>query len=1154
MSKLTNKKWLSILLTVTMLAMMAVGVVPAFAASSASVSISVAGSVATATATGITSPDYSFYYTGNGVSGNGPCTSSNTINLSNRGLAPGTYQVKVMALSAADVAAGNWANAVWSAATPVTNSEQVTVTASGTVASAATTGVTNPYFLFFISQAGNDVAWTSPMALSTTATFDLSKAGLTAGSYDVVGMALDGTDALAAIAGSASAWNNAIWAPVVTIAVAPASVSAINPTIVVGGTTGFQFMNAAGTVVAAPAGVTFAVTGSNASTAFINSSNVFTATAAGTYTVTATFGSTVLSTTVAVAGQAAGVTLTAASATLIANGKSTDAITATVVDANGNAVPNFNGTATVGLTNNTSGSASIVTALGAQIVAAGGTGSVTFTNGVSTFYLLAPSASTTLPAKDVISVSVLASTNSQGIAANPIYTPVTVTYAAQSLGGLKVTAASSTLSANSNGNSDVLSISVIDSNGVTVTTVSPAVNATVTISGPGSFSQTSSLTTDQITISTGTNPNTLTVYPIQGQTGTITVTVSATGFTNASTTISSVITGAAASFNMASSTGTLTQAQVTAIGAGAVGQQYTAYTVSVVDASGNAVAAPNGDTLTLTTNNASLTTPGGLSFYALTNPAANPQVFTAVTPGIATASSLFLNTSTYTFYVFNSTVGSGNVTVTATESKLGLSQTGTYVFSAGAASQVDVAAGQGINLNLNPGGSSTLSFQLQDSSRNAVAQSGVSVYVWFGPVLNGVTVGANKVAPTTAATGYVATTNASGIATVPLNIAATTAAGPFAVSADISGSSSQLVAPIAGTVSMAVDTVTSIGFGTVASSVFTGASSLSFTAVATSGSNSVSFGSNNKVYTMNAVGTQIAGISGGDVLLMTISNKNVLNVTANGTWAAVPGSTTTYTALASLSGVPLPIISGMQAGTATITIADTSAATKPTVTLNVTVSVGAWYGYAFQYNGTAVTSLAKLAVAAGTWTPITVVAVDVGGNAVVVPAADSIVDVTDWLSNLNSASGDFSKTSGGVPNSQVTIPIGMQNATIYYMNPAGGNIYFSGTTAALGGVKVVSGAGSASSAYDITLQATDADGNALTSVSSGTVTIDLSTTGMVSINGATGASVTSSSNTVVNLSASGVATLAITGESNPDTLTVKNAGSTTTWLTYNITY
>jgi len=232
-------------------------------------------------------------------------------------------------------------------------------------------------------------------------------------------------------------------APAVTVA----SVSAVNSTVAVGSSTGFTFLNSSGVAVS-PTGVTYSITSSNASTGFINGAGIFTATAAGMYTIQATIGSTNLTTTVIVTGQAAGVTLSAATPTLVDNLITTDAITATVVDANGARVYGFNGTATLSITNgNTS---HLVDSNGKQVSV------VNFTNGVGTFNLLAPSSVS--PASDTIYVSALTSTNGQGVSTNPTYGTTTVNYLAQQVNALKVTPATASLGTNNAANSDVLTI------------------------------------------------------------------------------------------------------------------------------------------------------------------------------------------------------------------------------------------------------------------------------------------------------------------------------------------------------------------------------------------------------------------------------------------------------------------------------------------------------------------------------------------------------------------------------------------------------------------------------------------------------------------------------------------------------------------------
>lgn len=75
-----------------------------------------------------------------------------------------------------------------------------------------------------------------------------------------------------------------------------------------------------------------------------NGGVVFNATQPGSYAVTATVDGLTATHTIVVYGAPAAVKLSAASTTLVADGVATDTITATVVDANGNTVSDYNGT------------------------------------------------------------------------------------------------------------------------------------------------------------------------------------------------------------------------------------------------------------------------------------------------------------------------------------------------------------------------------------------------------------------------------------------------------------------------------------------------------------------------------------------------------------------------------------------------------------------------------------------------------------------------------------------------------------------------------------------------------------------------------------------------------------------------------------------
>jgi hypothetical protein len=917
--------------------------------------------------------------------------------------------------------------------------------------------------------------------------------------------------------------------PIVTTTLA--TVSAVNSTVAVGGTTGFTFANSDGTV-ATPTGVVYSVTSANASTGFFNS-GVFTATAAGSYTIQAAVGTTNLTTTVTVVGGAASVQLSfpGSSTALIANGAS-NSISAKVLDSNGNLVSNFNGTLNVALTVNGSSNAALKNAYGGTF-----SNPITITNGVGTIYLQA-SSTTSTSTPDVLTVSALTSTNGQSVSSTMSYAPANVTYIAQSATQLKFSPTTSTLPNNSAGNSATLTLNVADSQAKTVNPLNQTTYITLTLNGPGSFTQlttgSSTPVTSQTVTAASNGTYSVSVYPVVGQTGTITVSAASTGLTSASSTVNLVTAGLVSTYTVTPASGTLNSTSAGTINNTSIpaGTPYTVYTVQFTDVNGNPVAAPANDALTITDNSQGLTgTKGTLVYYAYdststTDPFNANNLLGTSTGGStsATFNATPNGSGKYMFAVFNTTIGASNPTITVTDSGLGLSKTAGYTYVAGSAAKVSTTSAQTLALSLTPSGSTTVSFQLTDAAGNAVAQSGQNVDVWFSTPLTGVTLGASQLAAATQAAGYQASTNAQGIATVTVN-ASSTASGSFVIAAsNLTTGGTTLANPINGGVISLTNAISNTGYGTVSSNVFTASTQ---TSLSTTAGTAVNFGSN-QIWGLNAIGVPV-GITS-DILQLTVSNKNILTIGSGWTNAS---SGLTATTTASTSGVSLPTITANLSGTATIKITDISVASQPSVTINVTVTPGAGYTTQFQNNGATIKSSAPLTLAANTPASLNLMYVDAGGNPVAVTTTPS--GITLALSD-GGRGGTFSATSGGSPIYQVNIANGATSATVFYSNPSAGSYSgFSAPTASITSLASVTGFPSASTTssavYTVSATVEDQNGNPFAGAK---VYVSSSNSG-AAING------TSATPVSIKANASGVITFtyrtAGTG-TGPDTVTV----------------
>jgi len=898
--------------------------------------------------------------------------------------------------------------------------------------------------------------------------------------------------------------------PIVTTTIA--TVTAVNPTIAVGGTTGFTFANSDGTA-ATPTGVVYSVTSANASTAFFNG-GVFTATAAGTYTVQATIGTTNLTTTVNVFGVATGITLTTSSSTIIANATSKQSVTLNVVDASNNVVTNFNGTVTLNATAN--GAYTILNNSTGQNASANYVLNVT--NGVATFNVLAGS---TANVKDTITTSALTTTNAQPIAANVTFGTLAISSTAPATSALKVTSATSKLGVTTQ-QQTVITVKAVDTTGATVTTAGNYV--TLTVTGPGSFSGSSLVQTYTVLLSSGVS-TAATIYSTIGGSGNIVVTASATGLTNGSVTIPTVLNTAASNISVTSQAGTTT-AQ-TSDSAFAASTPFTMYTVQLNDTNGNPVTTGS-DTVSATDNTA--TVGGALSYYAVSS--TGQPTGSALTSSQLAAQSLV--NGSLNFIVMNTTAGSSNPTITVRDTTQGFVQTASYTFNVGAASKVKAV--QSTAGTVTAGQSATFTAQLTDVSGNKVAQAGQNVTFTFA---------SNNVSATFPNSGvsYTAQTNASGIASVVVAIPSAATTSTFQVTASFGGNS---VNEGVYTVISATNYVTKLSWGTAAStSVSTWQGATAFTPTSNVLAN------NPYLLPLNiasALGTE------NDVFKLTVSNGKMLVITGgaggNNAWSSVTNNSdgsasVTYTASSATTGFALPTVSATNAGTATITITDMSNPDAPTITQSVTVNAGSVSGAQFWYNGKQISSSNLLNVVANTPVALQVTLVDSGNNQVPQTGA---TPYGIGIADSNSTPGTFSLTSGGAQIYDVAVPAGSSYVTVYYTNTAtqaiSGNL--TGTPGDSAAYSVVGSAVSATAGVPfnetITLKDTNSAHNVDSAVN-GTYSVALTTVSSATTGDSTGnhygyingTAITSSGATVNLTFTNGVATAPMTLFANTST-------------------
>jgi len=849
--------------------------------------------------------------------------------------------------------------------------------------------------------------------------------------------------------------------PIVTTTIA--TVSAVNPTIAVGGTTGFTFANSDGTA-ATPTGVVYSVTSANASTAFFNG-GVFTATAAGTYTVQATIGTTNLTTTVTVAGIASAVKLSTSPSTISANNTTKQTVTVNIVDANNNVVTNFNGTVTLNSTAN--GAFTVLsnvtgTAAGVNYV-------LPVTNGTATFQI---QAGATANVTDTITPSLVVSTNAQPIATNVTYSTLAVTSTAPSATALTVSSSPSKLGVNVQQQATI-TVKGVDANSATVTSATNYV--TLTLSGPASFSSSSSVQTQTVQLASGVNTSAI-IYSTIGGSGNIVVTANATGLTSGSVTIPTVLNTAVSGITATSSAGTTTAQTADALFP--ANNAFTLYTVQLVDTNGNPITTGS-DIINLSDNTG--TVGGVLKYYAVSStgqPTGN---------ALSSLSGLTLSNGSTKFIVMNTTAGNSAATITVTDSTQNYTATGSYSFVTGTPS--NVTAVQSSAGSVKQGQSVTFQAQLVDASGNKLKQSGQSVTFGFATANAGVTFPNNG-------TTYVAQTDINGLASVTATVS-NTATSTFQVSATFG--SQTAVNEGSYSIVIAGNYISQLKWATsnTAASALTSWATTSFAANA----NVFTAGTSTAVDLVpeNAVSALPTTFS--DTFKLTVSDKKVLVISpSSNSWSTVTNNSdgsayVKYTASGASAGFALPVVTATAAGTATITIQDTSNPDAPTLTQTVTVNAGAVSAPQFWYNGSQISSTNPLNVVANTPVQIQVVTVDAGGsNAVPVTGLSPYgVQLAD------SNSGTFSLTSSGAQIYDVVVPVGQSSYNVYYKNATTQTITsgFTGNNSnsapQTSPASIASGTGgvTAGSAYNVTLTLLDSASHTDSAVN-GTYTVTIS--------------------------------------------------------------
>ncbi|MCL5065977.1 MAG: hypothetical protein M1600_13040, partial [Firmicutes bacterium] len=772
--------------------------------------------------------------------------------------------------------------------------------------------------------------------------------------------------------------------------------------------------------------VTWSITSSNASTGLVSGTSTganFVGTAPGTYTIQASVNGVLATATVTVYGQAAGVTLTPATSTVVADGEATDAVTLNVVDSAGNTVADFNGTVDVSAQSGVD-----YWQNGSLLPQSNGVVAVSVTDGTATFNVGdVPYAGISIP----IAAKSLSSSNGQSVPTSPTLGTATITTAAQVATSLKIVGAPQYLNANT-AQSATMSVVVEDQAGYPMLMGTNAL--TVSVTGAATLENQSngqvSLAYDgYATMSpdaannTGDTNNTaqFTVVSQQGVTGPITITASGSGLTSTSASIQAVIAGAPSQLAASLSVSSFEE-----------GVSSTPLSLSLTpeDANGVPVAVYGGEQVNVTVSASGSTNPSSnivvngntLSPGTATVPVGGPG---PTSVSIANALPLGADAGTYNVTISPSTGAAYSFPT----------QTLTFTETAGTASTVSFSPSTPVSVPVGtPKAQYTL--QLEDTNGNPVAQSGVNIQAYASPV--GTVYGAatvNGVANTTATSPVTVTTNAQGQATFTLS-AEPPAGAQWVLNAEVNGSGKwvmsnpmTVVNQVPGSLTVAV-------------------------ANASQPSDTSYFTTGDEVYGTISVENQFggyftpthqtkltitvpAGLSGPNeptVTSMVYGTSNPIGTLAvssnSGTWAKGQSNTLTYTGLTTANGqISLAGLEAWTEGPATLSVTADDITASVSGSTDVYVAAGQASGVALLYNGapiptTGVPGSANTAIA------LTVESVDQAGNPVATPSAETVT--------LGGGTGYFRSSPTAAQETTVTIPAGQTSVVVYYISSVDG--------------------------------------------------------------------------------------------------------------------
>lgn len=713
-------------------------------------------------------------------------------------------------------------------------------------------------------------------------------------------------------------------------------------------------------------------------------------------------------------GTASAVKLSPASSSVVADGKQIDTVTATVVDSNGNVVKDFNGTATVSI----SGSAvtwSIANSGYTQKSDFSG-GEATFSNGTATFLVEAmttPGITSTISASGLTpgSGSTESSTISYG-------SGQTITAVPQAATSISAKATPTTIAVNSGGVPSTVNIAVNDQAGYPM--LSGNYPLTVTVTGGGSLSSTSSVTSETLVASPGSTS--ATVYGVKGDTGTYQVSVAGSGVTGATADITAAIAGNAANLTATDSTPSFV----------AGGSSLTTITLGATSSNGVPV---SWDTSVMPE-------------ITVTNSHGNAVTGWTISGAVVSGSTYVLakGTSAVTVSDPSGTVPAGTYTVSIKdgESTNVLTSTSmTLTEKANTAASVSIAGAT--NVLTTNGLSTRLTVSVTDAYGNPVPDANVPIKL--SAASGSSTSGSASLAGGTFSTtpSTTVTTNASGVATA--SFTAQNYTGSWLVTASVaSGALATGSSATSASTTEYVETHPVASYSYSLTDTQSGSSYQSNTSYAMAG-DSVAITSSLVSAGLDANGNAVSSSTAShDNVTVTIDHASGLSglPTTSGLGVTVATNMTNNTetlsgTLGSVS-VALDSLTAAKAGEVTVGISDQSTGATGQASIDVLAS-----STATQVAFSGITNSETLTT--GTAYTVTVTMTDKGGNPVVA-SSNTTLD----LSAMNTYSGTTStaasatdlsfETSSGVPISQVTIAKGQSSAT--YMVVTSGTA-FSGT-------------------------------------------------------------------------------------------------------------